>query len=410
MEAPASLLQNRKYVHLWAARLVSRFGSALGFVVLVWLTYTATGSALDVAYVGLSGFLPTIAFGIFSGAIVDRLDRRRVVVLANLGRGASMGALILLLARFGFHLEFVLGASLAFSACATFFAPGSQALLPELVPKSQLAKANGLFESTESVVGVVGNGLAGILIVLVGVLPSLGADVSGYLAGAVLVALIGVSVRTGGPSPPRTSLAREVRDGFGYLRQNRGLLELTLAATVLNFLLSFVLTFLVVYSNDALHGNAVVFGLLEALLALGYGGGGLLVGRLGLARYTGRIWTYAAFGQGLAVAGMVFVPSLAFVAPLFLAFGVLQGTLNVSWLTTVQAIVPERMQGRYFAIDNTLSFAAIPASQIVGGILISVSGLSATFLLTAAGALATAGVLLTLRDLRGLGYDPRTAV
>ena len=96
------------------------------------------------------------------------------------------------------------------------------------------------------------------------------------------------------------------------------------------------------------------------------------------------------------------------VFPLVLAVGIWQGVLNVSWLSTVQGQDPSQLQGRYFATDNAISYAAIPGSQIVGGILIVFSGLPFTFILVGVGSIFATVVFLTLSRLRKLGYDPRS--
>jgi len=407
MSDTVPLRSNPRFTRLWSARVVSRFGSALSYVVLIWLTYAETGSSLAVAYVGLAEFIPTVAVGLFSGALVDRFDRRRVIVLSVLGRSAAMGGLVVALELFGFRLPLILLASVVFSILATFFGPGSQALLPEIVPRDSLADANGLFESSEAIVGIVGSSLAGVFIVIVGAVPSLGIDAASYLVAALFIALIGGTSVSRAPPVDRPSLLGEVREGLAYLRRALGLLEVTVAALVLNFWFAFVLTFLVIYTTELLHGSAVVFGVLETLIAGGWGIGGLLVGRLRLTRYTGRLWVYSAFVEGGAIVAMVLVPRLAVAVPLFLAVGILQGVLNVAGSSTVQAVVPERLQGRYFATENMVSFAAIPAAQIVGGVLILLHGISFTFLLAGVGSLATGGCLVWLKDLRRFGYDPR---
>ena len=410
MIGPSSLSNNPKFTRLWSARLVSRFGSALGYVVLIWFVYTETGSALAVVYVGLAEFLPTVAVGLFSGAVVDRYERRRVIVLSTLGRSAAMGALVVGLYLIGFNLAIIVLASAVFAICATFFGPGSQALLPEIVPRGSLDRANGLFESSESIVGIAGSAAAGVLVVTVGALPSLGIDAASYLVAALFIALIGAVVVSKGPPTPSEGLVREVREGLTYLRRTRGLFQLTLVSLVTNFLFSIVLTFLVVYTSNVLHGSALVYGGIEALLAAGWGIGGLLVGRLRLTRYTGRLAALTGFVEGAVVLGLILAPTLALVFPLVLAVGVWQGILNVSWLSTVQAGVPPQLQGRYLATDNAISYAAIPGSQILGGILIVASGLPVTFLFVGIGSLVAGVGFLSLGRLRKLGYDPRSSV
>ena len=407
MSVPSPLSTNPNFTRLWSARLVSRFGSALGYVVLIWFVYAETGSALAVVYVGLAQFLPTVAFGLFSGALVDRYERRRVIVVSSLGRSAAMGALVVALYLIGFNLSIIVLASAVFAVSATFFGPGSQALLPEIVPRGSLDRANGLFESTESIAGIAGSAAAGVLVLAVGAIPSLGIDAASYLVGALFIALIGAVVASNEPTTASEGLVQEVRAGLAYLRRTRGLFQLTLVSLVSNFLFSIVLTFLVVYTSNVLHGSALVYGGIEALLAAGWGIGGLLVGRLRLTRYTGRLAALSGFVEGAVVLGLILVPTLAVAFPLVLAVGVWQGILNVSWLSTVQAEVPQQLQGRYFATDNALSYAAIPGSQTLGGILIVASGLPITFLYVGVGSLVTSVGFLSLSGLRKLGYDPR---
>lgn len=407
MRGWSTLLSDRQFGRLWSARLVSRFGSALGYVVLIWYTFTATGSALAVVYVGLAGFVPTVAFGLFAGALVDRYERRSVIVLSTLGRSAAMAALVIALLFLGFNLTLILLATVVFAVCATFFGPGSQALLPEVIPREHLDRANGLFESSESIVGIVGTAVAGVAVVAVGAIPSLGMDAAAYLVGAIFVALIGTTVAA--PRLPESSerMLDQVREGLAYLRRALGLLELTVVALITNFLWSIILTFLVVYSVLALHGSAVVYGGIEAAMAAGWGIGGLAVGRFGLTRYTGRLWTLTGLVDGAAILVLVFAPLVPMALAVFLAAGTWQGLLNVSWLSSVQALVPERLQGRYLALDNSISYAAIPASQVLGGLLVVVSGLSFTFLIAAVGSLVAGVGFLGFRELWRFGYDPK---
>ena len=408
MNGRSSLQSNAGFVSLWSARVVSRFGSALGYVVLIWYVFAETGSALAVVYVGLAEFLPTVAFALFSGALVDRYRRRTVVMLSTLARSAAMGALVLALYLLGFNLPIIVLASAVFAVCATFFGPGSQALLPEIVAHEDLDRANGIFESSESIVGIVGSALAGILVLTVGAIPSLGVDAAAYLVAALFIASIAGTIAAKGPTAETERVLPQVKEGLSYLRRATGLLELTVVALVSNFLFSIVLTFLVVYTARSLHGTALVYGGLEALLAAGWGIGGLLVGRLRLTRYTGKLWALTGLIEGVAVLLLVLLPSLSVAFPLLFVTGVWQGILNVTWLSSAQALVPHKLQGRYFATDTAISYAAIPASQVLGGILIVVSGLSNTFLFVAIGSLVAGAGYLSMSALRKFGYDPRT--
>ncbi|MGI0054826.1 MAG: MFS transporter [Thermoplasmata archaeon] len=407
MRLEGSLLSNSKFARLWTAGIVSRFGSALGYVVLIWYVYAETGSAIAIVYVGLAEFLPTVALGLFSGAVVDRYERRSVVFLSVLGRAAAMGALVLSLYILGFSLDIIVAASAVFAVCATFFGPGSDALLPEIVPRESLDTANGLSESTESVAGIVGGAAGGVLVLVVGAVPSLGVDAASYLVAGILVALIGTTAISKELKPRSESFVGEVREGLVFLRRSEGLFQMTVVSLVMNFLFSIVLTFLVVYTVELLRTGPVVYGVLEALLAAGWGVGGLMVGRLRLTRFTGRLVALTGLVEGAGVLGLTLVPSVPVALPLIFVVAIWQGVLNVAALSTVQAVVPQEIQGRYLATDNALSYAAIPASQIFGGILIATSGLPFTFLLVGIGSVVAGIAFLFLRSLRTFGYSPR---
>lgn len=409
MEDGSSLSGNAGFRRLWSARVVTRFGSTLGYVALLWYVYAETGSAFALVFVGVAEFLTTVGFGLFSGALVDRYPRKRLIVLSTLARGGAMAGLVLALLVLGFDLAIVVFAAAVFSVCGTFFGPASQAMLPEIVPKASLDVANGLFQSTESVAGIAGSAAAGALVVAVGAVPSLGLDAACYVVGAFFVALV-ASTAGSRPTPSqRPSLWREVGEGLAYLRRQAGLLQLTLVFLLSNFLFSVVITFLVIYVSGPLRGTALVYGGLEAVLAAGWGAGGLLVGRLGLTRFTGRLAAWTGIVEGGVVLGLVLLPRTAAAFPLLLAAGLWQGILNVAWLSTVQAVVPQELQGRYLATDNALSYAAIPASQVLGGVLVTAAGLPITFTIVGIGSLAVSGLFLPLRSLRTLRYDPRSS-
>lgn len=181
---------------------------------------------------------------------------------------------------------------------------------------------------------------------------------------------------------------------------------MTVVSSVLNFLISFLMGFVVVYTAVVLHGSAVVFGGIEAALAAGWAVGRLVVGRLGLTRDAGIVWVASAFVQGLVMIAIVGVPVVPFAAAVFVGLGVSQGIVNVAWLSTVPAIVPERLQGRYFALETAVSYAAIPLSQIVGTVLIVLYGVPFTFAPAGVASIATGGVPLLFREFRRVGYDP----
>ncbi|MCI4360831.1 MAG: hypothetical protein L3J91_03935, partial [Thermoplasmata archaeon] len=201
-----------------------------------------------------------------------------------------------------------------------------------------------------------------------------------------------------------TSFLADTREGFRYIAGQRGLLYLTISAGGENFFFSMVIPFLVVYTTVVLHGGAVLFGTLGALLALGWAPGSLLVGRFHAIRFAGLVWILSGLVEGALIFVYVLVPVIPVVALVFFVQGVLLGFSNTTWLTAVQLIVPSELQGRYFGVDQLGSFATIPAAMLVGGVLIAAIGVQMTFAVAAVGFVLTSATFLASRELRQLGY------
>jgi MFS family permease len=405
----SELFRNRSFSRLFLAGAASTAGGSIGMVALSWLIYASTGSSLDIAYLGVAFLTSSVALSLVSGTLVDRQDRRRLMVLADLVRAASLGVLIVVFLLLGFRLGVVLLVAVFLGAFTTIFQPAERALLPELVAPGGLAQANGLLGTSNSVLGFAGNAVGGVLIGVLGIDAAFGVNAATYLVSAALLLSIqvaGTSVATSAATRRlrTSSFLADTKEGFRYIASNRGLLYLTLSAGGENFFFSMVTPFLVVYTTVVLHGGAPLFGLLGALLALGWAPGSLLVGRLHAVRRAGLVWAVCGVAEGALVLVFVLVPVPAVIAVVIFAQGVLLGFSNTTWLTSVQLIVPSELQGRYFGVDQLGSWAAIPAGTLAAGLLITSIGIRTTFALAGIGFVLTAAVFLVSRELRQLGY------
>jgi len=402
------LFRNAGYLRVFAAGLGSVAGSSLAGVCLIWIVFTETGSALDVGLLGFAAVVGAILFSVFGGTLVDRYDRRLLMVLSDVSRAAGVGLVVVVLLAHGFSLPAMLAAEFILGAFTTVFNPAEQAVIPSLVEEGLVADANGLVRSSRSSLQFVGASVAGVLIVTVGPVVGLVANVATFLLSASL--LVGLSVE----SPRRAaqgveagSYLRDLRAGFRWLWEAKGFLELTLSATFFNFCAGVVGTFLVFYATEVLHGSALVYALLLALEVGGTGLGSLLVGRTGAIRWAGRAWTipYGVASGGAALA-LALVPSVPVALAAMFALGVLGGFAGTAWLSAAQLLVPHDMQGRYFGIDSLGSYAIIPAAQIGGAFLLLAVGVQPAYLLTAVVWVIAGAVFLAPRALWNLGVRP----
>jgi hypothetical protein len=375
----------------------------------VWIVATATGSALDVALVGTSELLAAIVFSTLGGTLVDRYDRRRLMILSDTVRAVAATLVVAVLAVARFNLPVVLGASAVVGAFTVLFNPAEQAIVPALVPDAEVANANGLVRSSRSSLQFVGVAAAGVLIVSVGPIWGVGVNAITWAVSAVLLTGLRLPPQphTLVPAGGRPGYWAELRRGFGWLWRAQGFFQLTMSAMFFNFCSSLIGTFLVFYATDVLHGGALVFTALLAAEVAGLAIGSLLVGRVGAVRYAGKAWVVP---YGILSGAVALVLSLIVSAPIdvvaMFVLGAFSGFAGTAWLTAAQLLVPTEMQGRYFGIDSLGSAAIIPAAQIGGAFLILAVATRETYLIAAVVWIVSGAGFLFARAMWRLGVPP----
>jgi len=406
-----TLFRNAPFVKLFSAGVASVLGATAAQVCLVWLIFTATHSSIDIAYLGVVGSLSGIAFSLVGGTLVDRYDRRRLMILSDFSRAAMTIVLVLILATRGFNLPAILVEEFVISAFTVVFNPAEQSYIPAVVGGRDLPDANGLVRSSRNAASFIGASAGGALIVTFGAIPGVAVMGATFLASGILIALIS---RDRGALSAATAVLRrksrfagDLREGFAWLYRNTGLFQLTISATFFNFFSTIFATFLVFYATDLLHGSALVYAGLLAVTVAGNGIGALLVGRVGAVRYAGKAWvvTYGVVAAALLILLARF-PSTPLALLLALAIGLCSSFAGTAWLTMAQLLVPTEMQGRYFGIDGLGSWVIIPVGTILGGVLIAAVGVGETYLIAGVGWLLAGLVFLAPRALWRLGYPP----
>jgi MFS family permease len=400
----ARLLGSPAYARVFTAGLGSTLGSAVSAICLVWIVYSETGSALDVALVGTAWLVGAILFSVFGGTLVDRYDRRRLMIVSDIARAVAMAAVVVVLMFHGFDLSTILAANFVVGAFTTVFNPAEQAIVPALVETPLVADANGLVRSSRSAAQFVGTSLGGALIVTVGAIAGVAANAVTFAVSAAL--LLGMVVPgISRPTRAGSGYLADVREGFRWLGRDTGFLQLTISATFFNFCGALIGTFIVVFSTTLLHGSALVFAVLLAAEVVGNGIGSLLVSRTGGVQYAGRSWTIGAgVASGAVAVLLALFPSVPVAIACFFLFGLFGGYAVTAWLTAAQLLVPTEMQGRYFGVDALGSIAIIPAAQIGGAFLIEAYGVQPTYLWVGVLWLIVGVVFLFPRAVARVGY------
>ncbi len=272
---------------------------------------------------------------------------------------------------------------------------------------ADLPKANGAIYAVAATVSAVGS--VGVGVVLTVAAPAYALSVAFALFFGAQVALLLVhtdlSVRRRGPA---RSVFKEAVDGYAYLARRRGLLQITVAALVTNFLSAVALVELALYVASWLNlTQGIWYGAIVGTSTLGVAVGFVVAPRLRFEPRAGRAIIVFTLAMGLAILGLGLVHSIWLALPIIFAYGLMPGMINTVFLSTVQATVPDEMMGRVFSADEVGSMALIPVGQYAGGVLTVAVGVQGTYL-TAGGTLVVFGLIMaaSFRALRHLGYRP----
>lgn len=405
---PDHVLKNRNFRFLWIATISSASGLAIWNMIIEWLIFTTTQTALMLTLLGVVEFIPMLTIGIFAGAVVDRYSRKRLIILSNFVRTGALALLAFAILLIGFNLIAIFLAVLIISVSSSFFDPAAAALLPSFVKKENLMEGNGLLQSGQTLAGIIGNPLGGILILVVGVASGLIYDSITFAIAAIVMGMLVIPVSIQEMRQPgeeiRKKLMEEVRAGFGFLLSRKALLTMTITSMILNFF-SFYQIYIVIYTLDILHSGSLVFGLLVGSAAIGYTVGAALTGRLHFEKRPG-IWVpifWALGGLPLIVLIILPITQISIVSLFFEGF--FGGMVNTIWITTIQRIVPDEYLGRCFAIEGTIGYSMIPAGILFGGILITVYGISFAFTLAGVSIFIIGLIMLTNRNIRVWGRN-----
>ncbi len=390
----------RDFLLIWFGQLVSGVGSRLtSFALGVWV-YKTTGSTLHFAMVFVAMAIPALLLSPFAGALVDRWDRRRVMMACELASALLIGVLAVLAATDALSLPVIyLGVGLS-AITNTFLQPAYAASVPLLADRDQLVRLNGLIQTGQGVSLVGGPALAGVLMKFTGLGGVLAVDAISFVVGAVCIALARVPrpARDEGEAP---DLLREARDGWRYIAERKGLLGLLVVGTVDSFLFAIASVAITPLVLSVAHQDESLLGLQMSLACSGLLVGGLLITAWGGPKRKVNGLLGFSFLGGLALFAHGFAASFTLLVVagfvMFLTIPPAQSASFALWQTKV----PSQLLGRCMSIVRMTSEAALPLGYLLAGPLAQYVFEPA---MRPGGALAgSVGGVIGVGDGRGLG-------
>ncbi len=381
-------LRQRNFALLWFAGLISYAGNWMLRVALPLYVYQQTGSTLATGAMFMAGILPHLLLGSVAGVFVDRWDRKRVMVLANLSRAAIL--LPLLLVPYSGWLWIVYIVAAAESTIGLFFAPAEGALLPRLVGEDRLVTANSLNALNNNLARLAGPPLGGAVAAFSGLAGVALADAVTYLVGGVLISLITVTSK-----PPTAELdASEVgsawtrvwtewRDGLRLVRSERVLVVLFVMAAIFALGEGILAALYVPFVTEVLEGDELYLGWLMSVQAVGGLLGGVVVGWVGSKVSPRTLLGVSAVLFGLIDLGIwnarwletPAVSALTLALVLMVVVGAPGVGLGAGFMTLIQSSAADEYRGRVLGALGTTEALLLLVGLALAGVLGEVVGI-----------------------------------
>jgi len=403
-----TLWRNPDFLRFWSAQTISQFGtqiSALALPLVALLVLHA--SAFEVAVLATVEWLPWLLFSLPVGAWVDRVHRRPVLILADLGRGVALLSIPVASALDALTLGQLYAVAFTTGVLTVFFDVSYQSYLPSLVERRQLNEGNSKLEISRSAAGLVGPGVGGVLIGLVTAPVAILADSISFFVSALFLGRIRREERVP-PPQNETKLLAEIKEGVLYVVRDPYLRPGMATVALSNFFNNVIWTMFLVYAVRSLGWTPATIGLVFTLGNLGFLAGAAVAPRLSTRLGIGpTLIGTAAFGAWPLVLVPLAPPEHAI--PIVVAVGAVGSfaivVFNVTAISLFQAITPDRMLGRMNASRRFVVWGVIPLGQLTSGALAASLGLRPTLFVGAVGA-SFAFLPLLFSPVRGLRETP----
>jgi DHA3 family macrolide efflux protein-like MFS transporter len=360
----------KKFFVLWSSQAASLFGSAVVNFALAWYLTRETGSATILATALMVAIIPQIVLGPFVGPLVDRWNRKKIMIFADLYVMFLTLVLVVLFYVDAVQIWHIYLIMMGRAIGESFQFPALGASIPMIVPEKHLVRANGLYQMLQSAIKIVAPPAGAFLMEAL--------PMQGVLSVDIITAVIAVAclLPLGIPQPPPTTLTAkanyfgDMKQGFSYIWSRPGLVMLISMVALLIFFVAPASSLIPILVNEHLGGDVVKLGWLGSANGIGGILGGLALGVWG--GFKKRMWTAflgflimipCSVGLGLTYPAIFYTTTV----PAMLLMGVGLALVNAPLGAIMNSVIAKDMQGRVFALYGSIITAAIPLGLIIGG-------------------------------------------
>jgi MFS family permease len=387
----ARLWHHADFLKLWAGETISRFGSQVSLLAIPLTAVLVLKAApVQMGILTAAGALPSLSFGLLAGVWADRLRRRPILIIADIGRFLLLCLIPLTYLLGVLHIEMLYLFAFLIGMLTIFFNVAYQSYLPSLIEREHLVEGNSKLELSQSVGEIVGPGLAGVLVQLFTAPLAILLDACSFLVSAVSLMWIRTSEELPKAETQRKDMGHEILEGLRFVFGEPILRTPASSYATLTLFNSILEAVFILYLMRAMDIKPALLGIIFAIGSVGFVVGALLAGRLTSRIGIGRVLLLTPFVIGasdLLIPLVGLIPMLAF--PLIclaqFVFGLARPIFSINQISLRQAVTPERLLGRMNASIYFIVYGITPIGSLFGGVLGQNIGLQKTLVIAAVG-------------------------
>jgi MFS family permease len=381
------------YRRLWIASAVSNLGDGVRLTALPLTAATITRDPAEIAAIDFASRLPWFLFALLAGAVVDRVDRRLAMGISNLIRALFVGLLAIAVATDNTTMFLLYAVSFLLGCAETIFDNASQAIMPALVRKDQLERANSRIFAAELIANEFAGPPIGAFLFVAAMSSPFFLDSASFLFAALLVlSFTGTFATAREEGAPRTSLGADIREGVSWLWNHRLLRALAIMLGTWNGLNTAAFSIFVLFALQILDVGEIGYGFLISTLVVGSFIGSLTASRISRRLGSGTTLIVQIVLGAMATLVIAFTSSPVIVGVMFAVEGFSTIVWNVITVSMRQSIIPDRLLGRVNSVYRLLGWGSMPLGAALGGFLAEAFGLRAPYFVMA-GVLAVMAVV-----------------
>jgi MFS family permease len=399
-------LRHRNFRLYFTGHSISLIGTWMARVAVSWLVYRLTGSALLLGVVGFAGQIPALLFAPFAGVLVERMDRRRLLMWTQTLAGMQALVLAALTMERVITIPEIIALMVFKRLINAFDLPGRQSFVAQLVDdKRDLGNAIVLNSSSVNVAKLIGPALAGLVIGAAGEGWCFAIDGVSY--GAVVVALMMIRVTPVVVERTTVSMWEQMKEGWTYVTTFRPIRSILLLAALMSLMGMPFMVLMPIFASQVLHGGPRMLGFLTGTLGVGALVSAALMALRRSTRGLAPMIEVSAvmFGCGLILFGLSRYVWLSMALMLVIGFGMMQGLAASN--TVIQTLVPEGKRARVMSYYTLAFVGTAPFGSLLAGVMADRVGAPRTVMIT--GAVCLAGAVWFSTQLQAVGAAMRFA-